>query len=410
MNKEQQKAFDKIKEGSNVFLCGQAGTGKSYSINHIVKWARENGLYYGITATTGSSGILIGGTTVNSYLGIGIGNKSAKELFNTIKLKKKFVYNRLLRLQLLIIDEISMMDSQLFDLISELLGLIKGNNLPFGGIQILLCGDLFQLPPVKNKHFFKSVSWPTLDIQTIELLESQRHKDDVAFIQILESLRRGICSKETIKLLKSTRNNIFADDIEPTILYTRNVDVDELNLQKYEELIRNGARSFEYPLKLSTEPIRAWAQSCKIPDMCKLCVGAQVVLTWNIDLELGLCNGARGIVMDIGLKGVTVKFMSGLTTVIKYNRVKEDNNENTWIEFMPLRLAYALTINKSQGMTLDCAIICFDKDVNYESDFMYGRAYTALSRVRNLKNLRLINVTSELFRAHPDVLEFYENI
>jgi len=298
------------------------------------------------------------------------------------------------------------MDSYLFDLISIFLGIIRGNNKPFGGIQFVICGDLYQLPPIQNKHCFKSTIWPLLNITTIELTESQRHKEDLEFVKILSELKKGICSNETLDILKATKDNVFPSDITPTILYTKNIDVDTLNKEKYDELILKGSRSFEYKLKLSSESAKGWSQSCKIPDSVHICEGAQVVLTWNIDLEAGLCNGSRGIVIDVGLNGVIVKFMSGLTTLITYNKVENDDNKNTWISFIPLRLAYAITVNKSQGMTLDCAIIYFDKNVSENNSFIYGRAYTALSRVRNINCIKLINVTAELFKAHPDVIEF----
>jgi ATP-dependent DNA helicase PIF1 len=410
MNAEQLKAFNEIKDGNNVFLCGQAGTGKSYCLKEVKIWAKTKGLHYGITATTGSSSILIGGTTINSFLGIGIGNKPAQELANYVMQKKQFVYNRLKRLNLLIIDEISMMDSQLFDTISIFLGIIKGNNKPFGGIQFVICGDLYQLPPIQNKHCFKSAVWPILNIVTVELIESQRHKEDLEFVKILSELKKGNCSDETLTILKATKDNVFPSDITPTILYTKNMDVDILNKEKYDDLISKGSRSFEYKLKLSSESTKGWAQSCKIPDSVHICEGAQVVLTWNIDLEAGLCNGSRGVVVDVGINGVIVKFMSGLTTLITYNKVENEDNKNIWISFMPLRLAYAITVNKSQGMTLDCAIIYFDKNntsFNENNSFLYGRAYTALSRVRNINCVKIINVSAELFKAHPDVIEFF---
>jgi ATP-dependent exoDNAse (exonuclease V) alpha subunit len=409
MNSEQQKAYDFVTNGKNLLLEGVPGGGKSYTLNHIVKWARSNGMYVGVTATTGSAGILIGGTTLHSYLGIGIGNKGAKELAELIRIKKKFVYNRLINLEMLVIDEISMMDSVLIDMISELLCIIRKSNKPFGGVQMVLCGDLFQLPPINNRHFFKSKVWEKIDIETVELKESQRHKEDIEFIKILEELKFGKCSRETLETLKLTKNNTFPEGILPTILYTKNVDVDEMNNEKLNGLLASGARSFDYKFSCSCEGAKAWAQSCKIPDSVKLCVGAQVVLTWNVDLANGLCNGARGVVEEVGTSGVYVRFTSGKVILIGSNTIENEDHHKIWMCFMPLRLAYAITINKAQGMTLDCAIVVFDKYCG-GGQFMYGRAYTALSRVRNLKSVQLINVSASCFVTHPDVIEYYENI
>lgn len=409
MNSEQQRAFDLIKQGNNILLLGQGGSGKSFCIKEVSKWSKQSNINIGITATTGSASILVGGSTVHSFLGIGIGNKTARELANIIMFKRKYIYNRILKLELLVIDEISMLDSKLFDLISELLQILRNNKKPFGSIQIILSGDLFQLPPCKNHFFFKSTQYPTMDIDIVELKENQRQKDDLEFAKILSEIRLGNISKETLKKLRATKKNTeFTNGIEPTIMYSKNVDVDSLNQDKYDALIKTGARSFNYPMSYSSESGKIWAQSCKIPEICQMCVGAQVVLTWNIDIEMGLCNGARGVVTEVGINYVMVKFMTGNIVKINYTKIENEDNKNIWISFIPLRLAYAITINKSQGMTLDCAIIVFDEYISKE--FAYGRAYTALSRVRNLKNIQLHNVSEEVFVAHPDVIEFYKNI
>ena len=407
MNADQQRAFDRVAAGHSVLLCGAAGTGKSFTIKHIVEWARLSGKYIGVTATTGSAAILIGGSTVHSFLGIGLGTKSAEELANEIKTKKRFVYQRLQRLCALIIDEISMMDSKLFDLISQVLCIIRNDKRPFGNVQLVLCGDLFQLPPVKFSYMFKSNIWPSLDIEMVELTESMRHKDDVEFLNMLQQLRWGKCPPDVLKKLKSTSTRTWDDGIEPTVLYSKNIDVDITNDFKYQELIATGARCFTYRTEYSGQMAQTWATSCKVPESCSLCVGAQVVLTWNIDVSNGLCNGARGVVTDVGMMGVTVKFASGVTIMISHIDIEHEDDKKIRVNFMPLKLAYALTMNKSQGMTLDRAIVVLEYFGN--AAFMYGRAYTALSRVRNLNSIQVLNASSDCFAVHPDVIEFYKN-
>lgn len=406
MNAEQQRAFDAVRGGKSILLTGPGGVGKSFVVKSVAKWARDARLNFGVTATTGSAAILIGGTTLHSYLGIGLGQKTPAQLAEWVRTKKRFVYNRLVRLQLLVIDEISMLDSELFEIISIFLGIVKGNNKPFGGVQLLLCGDLFQLPPIRNKYFFKSEAWQAMGVETIELTESQRHRGDLEFSEMLSELRFGRCSRETLEKLKGTRANEFPEGIEPTSLYSKNVDVDEVNDGKYEALVAEGARWFEYKMQSSSQGALAWASACKIPESVKLCVGAQVVLTWNVDLDAGLCNGARGVVVDVGLSGANVRFVSGVSVLIAPVKVAHEDDPNAWISFVPLRLAYALTINKAQGMTLDCAIIVFDKHET-SKEFMYGRAYTALSRARNLASVRVYHAKASTFVAHPDVLEYY---
>lgn len=411
LNAEQRRVFDAIADGKSVLMQGTGGSGKSYTIKSIVRWARENGVNIGTTATTGAAAILINGCTLHSFLGIGLGNKTPSDLAEIVKTKKRFVYNRLLRLELLVVDEISMMDSELFETISLFLGIVRGNSKPFGGVQLLLSGDLYQLPPVKGKHFFKSGTWRSMSssgmIETVELTESMRHKEDLEFMNMLSQLRQGACNEEILKALKETKSNTFPEGIEPTMLYSKNVDVDNTNSEKFGRLIAAGARSFTYKLECSSDAAKAWAASCKVPEYVQLCVGAQVVLTWNIDVDAGLCNGARGVVIDVGVSGAIVQFASGVRALVGHTKVEEEDNKFVWMNFVPLRLAYALTINKAQGMTLDCAIVVLEKNGNNE--FGYGRAYTALSRVRNIKSIRVMNVTIESFAAHPDVIEFYKN-
>lgn len=411
LNTEQQLVLDTIADGRSLLMQGAGGCGKSYTIKSVVKWARENGVYIGTTAMTGAAAILINGCTLHSFLGIGLGNKTPAELAEAVKTKKRFVYNRLLRLELLVVDEISMMDAELFETISLFLGIIRGNSKPFGGIQVLLSGDLYQLPPVRGKHFFKSSTWSSMSslglIQTVELKESMRHKEDLEFMNMLTQLREGVCTQDTLNALKETKSNEFPEGIEPTMLYSKNVDVDSTNNEKFGKLIASGARSFTYKLECSSDAAKAWAASCKVPEYVQVCVGAQVVLTWNIDVEAGLCNGARGVVVDVGVSGAIVQFASGVRALVGHTKVEEDDNKFVWMRFVPLRLAYALTINKAQGMTLDCAIVVLEKNGNNE--FGYGRAYTALSRVRNIRSIRVLNVTTESFAAHPDVIEFYKN-
>lgn len=411
MNAEQKKAFDAVVNGEDVLLTGGAGVGKSFVLKKIIGWARNNNVKIGVTASTGSAAILIKGTTIHSYLGISIGNKSPEKLAADLRTKRKFVYNRLVALDILLIDEISMLSDKLLTLISDFLKIVRGDNRPFGGLQLVLCGDLFQLSPLDGTMFFKSDAWNALvggGMKVIELCVSQRHKEDLEFSDMLKELRCGRCTKKMIKILKATEANVFAKGIKPTLLFSRNVDVDKINEEKFSELLaKDEVKAVEFPMTVSNEVARGWASSCKVPDKCIVAKGAQVVLTWNVDLDKGLCNGARGVVEDVSVLGVHVRFANGVVEIIEYVTVENEESSSIWMKFMPLRLAYALTINKSQGMTLDCAVIVLDEN-GYTNSFGYGRAYTALSRVRNLKCVKIHNVSNRSFLANPDVVEFYK--
>ena len=409
MNAEQQKVYDDVVQGKSVVVTGAGGVGKSYLIDKIVSWTQETNINVGITAMTGCAAILVRGTTLHSFLGIGLGNKPVADLVRDVSIKRRSVVQRLLSLELLVVDEISMLNDSLMDMVSEYLCAIRRNPRPFGGVQFVFSGDLYQIPPISGKMFFHSKVWNQIkgEVAVYELKSSQRHKGDEVFHNILAKLRTGVCDENTVRILTSTQQNTFKPSIKPTILYTKNVDVDIINNYELEKLVTAGATMNEYHVKTSNQlAAKSWATSCKVPDSVRLCVGAQVMLTWNIDLERKLVNGSRGVVTSITPLSVTVEFQNAPTTCIEYTKIEHPDNKDIWIKFMPLRLAYAVTVNKSQGSTLDAAII--DMDIGSSSaEFLYGKFYTAISRVRDLKSVIVKNVKPSLFVTHPDVPSFY---
>lgn len=407
MNADQRKAFDAVVNGSNILLTGSAGSGKSFTIHHIMNWARDKNMNAAVTASTGCAAYLINGRTVHSFLGIGLAKKSAAELFDYVKNKKRPVLQRLRDLDLLIIDEISMIESALLTKISVFLGLIRRSSTPFGGIQIVLSGDFAQLPPVIGGYCFNSPEWKRAQIKTMKLNVIMRQDKDMKLKAILEEVRWGKCSPETLEELKNLRNTKFAHGIVPTILYSTNVNVDLVNNSKFQKLIEGGAPSHTYKTTYSQGPnqrvVKEWADSIKIPEETVLCEGAQVVITWNISQDDGLINGSRGVVTAVGSKGVEVKFTSGKSFVIEPFKILQDDDPHAWTAFMPLKLAYALTIHKSQGMTLDAIVLDLGKTI-----FENGQAYTALSRARDMASIRILDVVASSFKTHKEVLEFYE--
>jgi ATP-dependent DNA helicase PIF1 len=412
MNEEQRAVFNAVVAGHSVLLTSRAGCGKSYTLSNIIEHADANGIIVGITATTGCAALLLKGTTIHSFLGIGLGTKPVDELVRDC-LKKRFAqssnttYNRLKALQLLIIDEISMMSDTLFDLISVYLSKVRGDIRPFGGIQIILCGDLYQIPPVNGKFFFHAAVWQSHNniFKKFDLKKSQRHSKDPTFDLILQKLRTGECDNETLAALKATENNVFPNGIKPTVLYLKNVDVDLINKHELDKLVDGGAIPREYILQSSQNVAgKAWIQSCKVPETITLCEGAQVMLTWNIDLQAGLCNGSRGIIVSLNKDGAYVNFIH-TSRFIGFIKIEHPEQKDTWIKYLPLRLAYALTVNKSQSMTLDAVVV--DMNISASPDFLYAKFYTAISRVRSLSDIVIMNAQKRLFVAHPEVLEMY---
>lgn len=410
LNAEQQIVFDAVKERRSVLMTGAGGVGKSYIIGTIVAWAEAIGLSIGVTAMTGCAAILINGSTLHSFLGIGLATKTVPQLVQAT-LRNKKTFHKLRSLQLLIIDEVSMINEELFDLISEYLSEITTNPAPFGGIQLILSGDLYQIHPIRGQFFFKSKTWDRLNPLVLDLKKSQRHLKDDAFSALLQKLRLGKCDSEMLQILKQTEANLakFPANIKPTIMYTKNVDVDTINQQEIDKLVASGAHHMTYPLVSPSAAALRWATSCKIPESIQLAIGCQVMLVWNVSLSENLCNGSRGVIIELDKSGVTVNFLTAGIRKIEYISVEKDekiDGKKVTIRFMPLRLAYAITVNKAQGMTMDAAVV----DMNVGScspEFIYGKFYTAISRVRDLNSIVVKNPHKSLFKAHPDVAAFY---
>lgn len=405
MNFEQQAAYDLIFESrKNVFISGAAGTGKSFTLKHIIARAYRDEIPIGITATTGIAGIHIGGRTIHSFLGIGLAKKTASELYATAR-KSPRIMKKLKDLRILIIDEVSMMNAELLDKIHEYLSIVRGSMRPFGGVQVVLCGDFCQLPPVEGTFCFDAKCWKQANIQTVLLTKSHRQADDAKFLDILNELRWGRCSPETLKILEACKDTTFEDGILPTVLYSKNVDVDAINQEQYEMLLEKKPERKEYKTIYSKVPFtKEWADSQRVPALVDLCVGAQVMVTMNTMIgDVVIPNGARGVIKGFTASGPLVGFRYGKEYVISTITTGNDENADMSVTYIPLKLAYAITIHKSQGMTIDAVVM----DLG-ESIFQEGQAYTAISRAKNLASIKVLSVKPRSFRTNPEVMEFYK--
>jgi ATP-dependent DNA helicase PIF1 len=321
--------------------------------------------------------------------------------------KNKALVKKLIALDVLVIEEISMMDAEFFEKVSDYLGIIRKSGKPFGGIQLVMLGDFCQLPPVnKNGNIsfcFKSPVWEQISLTTVRLTELVRQVDDPEFQRILEEVRWGRCSEETMRTIRSwvkRPQQASSSAVKPTRLFPKNVDVDTINEHEYELLTEDeDVERRVYETKYGSQPAKSWAKSCKIPELVRLCIGAQVVVTWNLNQATGIVNGTRGVVVALNGTSVTIKDVKGRLLAIDFVTLTDNNMSVT---YMPLRLAYALTIHRCQGMTLDAVIIDLGPSI-----FEAGQGYTALSRVRNSDSLTLVAVDAASFRCHPDVLAFY---
>lgn len=411
MNEEQTRILDFVKTGKNVFITGSAGTGKSFTIKEIVRWAFSRNIFVAVTSSTGTSAISIGGRTVHSFLGIGLAQKDAYQIYLHVKRKHQPKIKQLEELKLLIIDEVSMISAELLDKISLYLQHVRKNPFPFGGLQIILSGDMCQLPPVNGEFCFLSKTWTEAKFNCVELIKQMRQEGDLKFAQMLNELRFGKCSDETLKILRGCRNPNFGE-VKPTILYSKNINVDVINEKQYKNLIDHGAERKIFPTTFSEhKQSRLWAESLKIPESVDLCIGAQVMLTVNLCVDEGLANGSRGVITGFADEGPIVLFKNGDQVIIE-PWLFEDENEDAdekgneiWASCIPLKLAYALTIHKSQSMTLDAAIIDLGPNI-----FECGQAYVALSRVRDRESVKIINVLKSSFKTNEKVIQFYNEI
>ena len=427
LNDKQRFAVEQTMKGENILITGPAGTGKSYTIKHIIELLKANKKNVGLTATTGTAAFIIGGQTIHSFMGLGIGNETIAELFIKIK-NRSNIYRTLIELDVLIIDEVSMLDSLLFEKISLLLCYIKSHsfkdaellNKPFGGVQVIFIGDFCQLAPVNGTYCFLSKLWKDANIKVILLEELVRQTGDVLFQQILQIIRRGRCTDNILKVLSLLKDTEFHDEIIPTKLYPKNVNVDKINEFEINKLKLAGNKTFLYNAEASKD-------NEKNGNIAKynveLVENAQVMVTRNIDVSAGIVNGTRGIVKGLEEDCVVIKDTQGLLHTIQYYKDVLDNSGKTvktvktanvtkvtkvadksYISHMPLKVSYALSIHKSQGMTIDAVEIDLGDNI-----FTCGQAYTALSRAKSLASIKIIEVSKQSFKMNPFVKEFYNN-
>lgn len=399
MNECQNKALEMMNSGKNVFITGSAGVGKSFLIQHFIKSSEKK---ISVTSTTGVSAILIGGRTIHSWAGIGISNKDYRKTLFSIR-KNKPALDRWLNTEVLIIDEISMIDHEVLSLLNSLAADLRSDHFNlFGGIQLIVAGDWAQLSPINKSTFaFEHSCWKSLEFNTVILHKIMRQEDEI-FINMLQELRLGECSKETEKIINNTKENLKDSLILPTKLRSRNTDVDKINETEFAKLSKDNA-VFSYKAIYNSKYAQDKFKDIT-PDLLNLCVGCQVMVTYNISQESGVVNGTRGIVEYCDPLVIKIKLMDGfiydVPKVIWDIEVKD--SIYTKKQF-PLRLAYAVSIHKSQGSTIDCLEIDIGSKI-----FCHGQAYTAISRAKNLEGLRVINFDPLKMICDKRVVEFYK--
>ena len=420
LSQKQKDAIYAIEDGDNVFITGSAGTGKSFLLQYLKRNYLGSGLH--ITASTGIAAINVGGQTIHSWSGIGIGNLPIEQLIKNFSSPKFSRLKRRIRMaNMLAIDEISMISAKTFDLINELFKEVRKNKKAFGGLQIILFGDFLQLPPVNrmndystNYNFcFQAKGWEELNLRNFILTEAFRQKDQ-NFVNLLNDIRFGQINENSIQTLKSRFDAIDNENtIKPTILVTHNAQMDNINSDQLKQ-INGQSQKFEATFTGNVNKIEALKKNCIAVDNLELKIGCQVMMLKNTYQKDGVINGSLGIVKGFTLKRSfpIVEFKNGVTLTIspedwaleRYDQEKEELIIDAKMTQIPLILSWAITIHKSQGMTLD-KIRC-----NLSHSFSDGQIYVALSRVKTLEGLFIEGLDFNKISANKQVVEFYHNL
>lgn len=401
----QTQALKILKSGQNVFLTGSAGTGKTFLLNKFIEHLKDEKIKVGITASTGIASTHIGGTTIHSWAGIGIAKSIDDPKIKKFLKGRNPKWKEIRDTKVLIIDEISMFDSDRLMLVDRVCKEIKDPFLPFGGIQLVVCGDFFQLPSINNgmeekvEFAYNSPVWKKARLKVC-YLEKQYRQDDKEFIDILNDIRSSKVSAKTLEKI-NTRLNKNIDGYEKvTKLYSHNRNVDNINsleLSKIKEPVKEYSMSFKGVVKL----VDLLKKNCLAPETLKLKKGAIVMFVKN-NYKEGYVNGTLGTVIGFDSNDFPIiKTIKGKTIIASQEKWDIEKGEeivaSVWQ--LPLRLAWAITIHKSQGMSLDAA------EIDLSRSFDYGMGYVALSRVRRLSSIKLIGINENALKVNKEITE-----
>jgi ATP-dependent exoDNAse (exonuclease V) alpha subunit len=383
----QSKALSIMKAGKNIFLTGSAGAGKTYTLNQYIRYLRARKIMVAITASTGIASTHINGMTIHAWSGLGLKKSISKKELEAIR-EKKHIKDHIEQTKVLIIDEISMLHRNQLDVLNEILKFIRQNNEPFGGLQIIFCGDFFQLPPVgeaeetnREKFAFMSDAWVQAAPVICYLSEQHRQKGD-NLDKILNQIRAGAVDQNSLELLRNASKNILSDAPK---LYTHNADVESINAAEMAKL-KSSPRFFMADKKGNPKLLEMLMSNVRTDEKLQLKLGAKVMFIKN-NFEKGYINGSIGSVVDFtGEAKPIVELKEGKRIICEKEKWAIEDEKGTALasfEQFPLRAAWAITIHKSQGMTLDAA------EIDLNSTFERGQGYVALSRVRSLEGLYL---------------------
>jgi ATP-dependent exoDNAse (exonuclease V) alpha subunit len=400
---KQKTALDILKLGYNVFLTGPAGSGKTYLLKQYIAYLKSKNIGVAVTASTGIAATHMNGQTIHSWSGMGISDVFNEADFDKIA-KRGYQQDRFKKTKVLIIDEVSMLHAHQLDIVNKICKRFKEPFLAFGGLQVILCGDFFQLPPVTKfgeeaRFVIESEAWMEMDLKVC-YLEEQHRQEDRQMLKILNDIRTQSCDAKTKKLLISRGNKEIENTARPTRLYTHNANVDAINTLELAK-IKGDAKIFQMKDSGNEYLVAAVKKGCLAPERLALKKGAVVMFVKN-NFDRGFVNGTLGEVIDFDSKGIPiVQTVSGKTIVATPEKwsIEEGDETLASVTQIPLRLAWAITVHKSQGMTLDAV------EMDLSKSFEYGMGYVALSRVRTLSGIKLLGINTRALQVNPKVLK-----
>jgi ATP-dependent DNA helicase PIF1 len=396
----QEQALAILESGRSVLLTGAAGAGKTYVLNKYIKRAKKAGKNVAVTATTGLAATHLNGTTIHAWAGIGVHSQFDKHMANKLAKQRQDLIKKA---DVLVIDEISMLHDYRLDMVDEVLRFVRDNREPFGGVQVILCGDFFQLPPVNRSgdrmgsFVTNSQAWRQ-NVFTVCYLQTQfRQRDDELYTAILNGIRAGVLTRSQLDALQDRSNGVDDPFTPRTRLLTVNLDVDDVNHQQLDEL-DGKEHTYEMETSGGKQYVETLQRSCLAPQTLRLKLGAQVMCIKNSQ-DRKYVNGSLGKV--VGFEKLTdypiVELTNGKEVTIRVESwdLMDGDKRRASIMQLPLRLAWAITVHKSQGMTLDAARIDLSRA------FVEGMGYVALSRVRSLRHLILDGLNGMALRVSP---------
>lgn len=394
--------------GESVLLTGPAGAGKTFVLNQFIRLAKADGKHVSVTATTGLAATHLGGTTIHAWAGIGVLDELAHGFAEHVSKGRRDIITKT---DVLIIDEISMLHDYRLDMVDMACRLVREKpDIPFGGIQVIMSGDFFQLPPINRdgsragRFVVFSNAWQQLE-PTICYLEEQYRQDDEDLLNILNALRAGDVRRHHAEMLLE-RGDIEPPENDVTELHTTNIDVDRINQAKLDNLYGD-EYTFTQSTTGSANYVENLQRSVLAPSELRLKEGAFVMAVKNA-ADRKYANGSLGVItgFDTMTSFPIVEFHNGrvMTMIPETWELRDGDKKRASITQIPLRLAWAITVHKSQGMTLDAARIDLSKA------FVEGMGYVALSRVKNLNNLYLAGLNRMALRVSEDAKFINEHL